>query len=74
MFATHLSHFIKKEGVCEAATYLPELQVAADELVRPSAHVAPPFPQENAAWVGWVRHQHPDANSGTFYDGIWHPV
>lgn len=51
---------------------IPELQVTSWELVFPFAHRALPFPQEYTAWVSRVRYQHPDTDSWTFNDIIWH--
>lgn len=48
------------------ATYLPELQVTAGELVGPFAHCTPPFTHENTARVGRVCDQHPDSHPRAF--------
>lgn len=42
------------------------------ELVCPFSHRTLPFAQEYTAWVSRVRYQHPDPDSRTFNDIIWH--
>lgn len=59
-------HVIDDGTVRKVPTYLPKLQVAAGQLEGPSAHVASPPSQENAARVGRVRHQHSDTHPWTF--------